>query len=282
MSGKKCDLHTHSTFSDGTFTPEEIVRSAKELGLAAIALTDHNTALGLPEFMKAGAEYGVRTIPGTELSTTYNRHEVHIVGLFIPEEHWKDVNVFTERLWRAKDESNRKLERALKEAGYPVDYQDMLSRSEGGQVNRSGFGDELQRKGYMSKSEAFRTVLRPRREGGLYEVPKRPDAFEAIEFLRSIGAVPVLAHPYLNFGDSGELWTFLQKAKKHGLGGMEVYYSTFGPEQTAEALSTARKAGLVPSGGSDFHGAAKPKISLGTGKGNLAVPAETADLIMRA
>ena len=282
MEKNACDLHTHSTFSDGTWTPAKIVRRAKEIGLGAVALTDHNTALGLPEFMEAGRAENMRTIAGTELSTTYNGHEVHIVGLFIPEEHWADVNEFTSSLWRAKDESNRKLGAALTAAGYPVDYEAMLAAAPGGQINRSGFGDELARRGYMSKKEAFHTVLQPKERGGLYEAPERPDALRAVEFLRSIGAVPILAHPFLNFPNRDELREFLRLAKERGLAGMEVYYSTFSPDETREALRIASEEGLAASGGSDFHGAAKRGTYLGTGRGTLSVPPDTADWLLNA
>lgn len=274
-----CDLHTHSTFSDGKLTPTQIVEEARDMGLGAVALTDHNTSLGLTEFMEAGKRLGVHTIAGTEISTTYNRHEVHLVALFVPEERYDDITEYTRDLWAAKDASNRALAKALTEAGYTVDYDAMLAAAPGGQINRSGFGDELARRGYMSKDEAFATVLKRRAKGGkgLYDPPKRPGTLETVEFVRSIGALPVLAHPFLNFREPGELERFLGEAVPKGLGAMEVYYSTFSPQEEQRAAELVEEYGILASGGSDFHGAAKPDIALGTGRGSLSVPCSVAE-----
>lgn len=282
MQAELCDLHTHSTFSDGTCSPEEIVEGAKELGLGAVALTDHNTIGGLSRFMAAGRRLGVRTIAGSELSTTLDGREVHLVALFVPEAHYDDVTAYTKSLWKDKNRSNEALAAALTQAGYPIDYEAMKKASPSGQINRSGFGDELERLGYMTKKEAFQTVLRSRRKGGLYEVPKRPDTLRTISFIRAIGAVPVLAHPFLNFRDREDLDGFLRLAKEYGLAGIETHYSTFSAREQRDAEDAAAAFDLLESGGSDFHGLAKPGIALGTGKGDLAVPYRFADELAAA
>lgn len=268
-----CDLHTHSTFSDGTLTPEELVQKAESMGMGALALTDHNTSHGLPRFLEAGRKAGLRVIPGSEISTTYDNHEVHILALFIPSDKFDAIDEYVQSLWINKEKSNIELIRRLTEAGYPLDYSQIKAQTPSGQVNRSRIGDAIEKQGYMTKAEAFRSVLRPVSAGGQYTAPERPDALATIRFIRSIGAVPVLAHPFLNFTPE-QLEEFLPKAKETGLVGMEVYYSTMDTEQTEMARRLAAKYGLLESGGSDYHGAAKKDIQLGVGKGTLRVPCD--------
>lgn len=276
-----CDLHTHSTFSDGTLTPEELVQKAKAIHLGALALTDHNTSHGLPRFLEAGHRAGLHVIPGAEISTTYNEHEVHIVALFIPPDKFDEIDKYVQILWTNKEKSNIELVRRLTDAGYPLDYPIIKAKTPSGQVNRSRIGDAIEEHGYMTKDEAFLSVLRPISEGGLYVAPARPDALATIRFIRSLGAVPVLAHPFLNFTPE-QLEEFLPKAKDAGLIGMEVYYSTFDNMQTEMAKRLAATYGLLESGGSDYHGAAKKDIELGMGKGNLRVPCDLVEALASA
>lgn len=263
------DLHTHTTFSDGTLTPYELVASAKALGLSAIALTDHNTVEGLPEFLQAGRELGVRTVPGVELSTEFENTELHILALFLGEAHYGAI---TERLTdfrRRKERSNEQLVEALSQVGVHVDYQKLWRRSEG-YLNRAVIAAELTALGYVASiSEAFSRYLAP--EAGFYRPASRPDARETIRFIRSLGAVAVLAHPYLNLSQEA-LLRFLPGAVESGLDAMETLYPKYDDATTALAGKTAAQFGILPCGGSDFHGANKPDISLGTGRGTLNVP----------
>ena len=269
---KYCDLHTHSCYSDGTCTPEEIIAKAEALDLSAVALTDHNTVAGIPEFLAAAQESSVEAIPGVELSTNYGETELHIVGLFLPPEKLNAVTELTDRFNRKKEESNRLLVQNLCRAGYFLDYESIRRSHPEGTVNRAVIASALLEKGYIgSVSEAFQGLLSKR--SGYYIPPDRLPSFEAIRFLRSIGAVPLLAHPFLNLKTEGALRQFLSEAVPCGLAAMETMYPSFSPETTALARQIAREFGLQESGGSDFHGAAKPHISLGRGKGNLAIPA---------
>lgn len=262
-----CDLHTHSCFSDGTLSPAELIRAAELAGLGAVALCDHNTVAGLPEFLEAAEESNVEAVPGVEFSTEYQGKELHILGLFVEPEHYGAVNELLEDALRRKEESNRVLIRRLEEQGLSLDYDSILAEA-GGTVNRAVIGAYLVRHGLCgSIKEAFDSWLAPER--GFYVPPKRPDAYEVIRFIKSIGAVAVLAHPFLNL-DAHQLWEFLSKAE--GLDGMEAYYSKFSSEETELACRIAEEFGLVKSGGSDFHGANKPAIRLSIGKGNLRVP----------
>ena len=266
-----CDLHTHSNFSDGTLTPAGLVAAAEAAGLAAIALTDHNTVAGLPAFLEAGADSPVETVPGVELSTDYEDVELHVLGLYIRPEHYGSITQLTEQMMLRKQQSNRQLIEDLNRAGYGVSYDKIKAAMPAGEPNRAHIAAELTRLGYTaSNQEAFSTLLSARR--GYYQPPKRIDVFEAISCLRSAGAVPVLAHPFLNLKERERLERFLGPAKEAGLVGMEVLYPLFAPEQTNLAEKLAGKYGLLPSGGSDFHGENKPDIRLGTGKGTLRVP----------
>ena len=267
---KTCDLHTHSVWSDGTFTPARLLEEAERVGLGAIALTDHNTVAGLPDFLAAAEGREVEAVPGIEFSTDYQDKELHILGLFIRPEHYAGITALLEDAQRRKVESNKDLIRNLNQAGYAVDYDKVAASTPKGQFNRAHVAAELVRLGYVaSRDDAFRRLLSP--EKGFYHPPKRMTAFECISYIRSIGAVSVLAHPFLQL-DAGALEAFLTLAVPCGLNAMETEYVTYDAETTRLAGRIADRFGLLRSGGSDFHGGNKPDISLGTGRGNLAVP----------
>lgn len=272
-----CDLHTHSVFSDGTWTPEEIVAEAERLSLSAVALCDHNTTLGLPRFLAAGRGLNVKVIPGAEFSTVHGKHKIHLLGLYIPESAFEPIEEMMREDVRRKEESNVSLARALTEAGYPVDYEEIKRKSPTGRVNRAHFAEALRDAGYAATiDEAFSSFLTTSR--GLYTPPRRRDVIDMIRVLADLGAVPVLAHAFLNFTYE-ELEEFLPEAKAAGLVGMECVYSTYTDEETEQSFRLAERFGLLYSGGSDFHGERKPDISLGTGKGNLQVPSAWAEAL---
>ena len=265
-----CDLHTHSTFSDGTDTPAQLLKRAEEQGLCAIALTDHNTVSGLPDFLKAAEQSSVRAIPGAEFSADYNGVELHILGLFLKPEQFETVTAMTQEYHRLKEQSNIDLVEKLNEAGYTVDYGKIKASTPKGQVNRALIAAELTALGYTeSVQAAFKKLLKP--ECGYYVPPRRADPFETIRFIKTLGAVAVLAHPFLNLNEQA-LREFLALAVPCGLDGMETLYSTY-DEQTAElSEKIAAEFDLLPSGGSDYHGKNKPHIRIGIGQGSLSVP----------
>ncbi len=265
-----CDLHMHSTFSDGTDTPAELITIAEEKGLGAVALTDHNTVAGLREFLAAADEKKVRAIAGTEFSTDYNGTELHILGLFLKEEHYGIITNLLEDYRLRKEQSNIDLVEKLNAAGYAIDYAHIKASTPKGQVNRALIAAELTRLGYTESIQAaFKQLLSPK--CGYYVPPTRPDPFEMIRFIKSLGAVAVLAHPFLNLQEA-QLREFLEEAVPCGLDGMEVLYSTYDDETTATAKKVADDFGLLHSGGSDYHGGNKPHIQMGSGQGNLSVP----------
>ena len=270
-----CDLHTHSHYSDGTFSPSQILAEAKKRNLSAVALTDHNTVAGLPEFLNAARTGSVQAIAGVEISAMYGSTELHIVGLFLPSDRLDTVTDYLAPFNRKKEESNRALIRNLCQAGCILDYEAICRSHPEGTLNRAVIASALLEQGYVtSVSEAFQTLLS--KKSGYYIPPQRPDVFDAIRFLRSVNAVPVLAHPLLNLKTEDALRAFLELAVPRGLSAMETMYPSFTAEQTGLARCLAREFGLKESGGSDFHGDTKPHIRLGTGKGTLAVPASFA------
>ena len=265
-----CDLHTHSVFSDGTDTPARLIELAAEAGLSAVALCDHNTVAGLPDFLEAAKDSAVEAVPGVEISTDYADKELHILALFVQPQHYADVTALLAEGDRRKEQSNIDLVAALNAAGYALSYEEIKAKTPQGHINRAHIAAEMLELGYVeSVQAAFRTLLSPKH--GLYHPPKRIDAYDAIRFIKSIGAVAVLAHPFLSM-DEQLLRAFLPRAVEAGLDAMEVFYSKYTEETTLLAVKIAEEYGILPSGGSDYHGGNKPDIAIGIGRGELKIP----------
>lgn len=278
------DLHTHSTKSDGTFSPEELIRYAQAKGLSAIALTDHDTADGIEEALKAAqmlreeaqGSSGISSpavpdvIPGVELSTQYRGRDIHVVGLFID---WRNSG-FNTRLREFADARiyrNQKMCRLLTEGGYPVNYEELLSFFPDTVVTRAHFAQYMLEKGFISSiDEAFRKLIG---DDCPFFVPREKiSPQDGVSFLLEYGAVPVLAHPLQYKMSDAQLCELLTSLCGYGLSGIEVYYSGYKPADTAYLSRLAERFGLLPSGGSDFHGSRKKGLDLGTGYGHLYVP----------
>ena len=274
------DLHLHSNASDGTFTPSQLVLEAKRVGLKAFALTDHDTVAGVEEAINAGVEAGIEVIPGIEISTKYNStyikdKEIHVVGLYIDytNEHFlSEIAGFRDN----RDGRNDKLIELMNEAGMPIFLEAMRDMfGDDTVLTRAHFARYMVNKGYVSSTnEAFDRYLG---EGKPFYVSRQmPDPARAATLIREAGGVAVLAHPILYRMSDSELTKLCQYLKRHGLSGIEGIYSTYrsGDETTIRRI--AGECGLLISGGSDFHGANKPDIKLGVGKGNLKIPYELA------
>lgn len=271
-----CDLHTHSHFSDGSFSPAWLISQAKRHNLA-IALTDHNTVAGLPEFLAEASRQDVRAIPGIEFTTLCHGTELHLVGLFIAPEHYGFLEAVSEKYQQLKAESNAEMVRRLNTAGYAIDYSSLLSRSPTGNINRAHMAAALVEKGYVqSPQEAFQRLLNPGTP--FYVSSERLRTGEAIGILREIKAVPILAHPLQELTEAA-LRHILPELISHGLLGLETHHSSYDHSTISTALAIAKDFGLLPSGGSDFHGAAKPDIRLGSGTGNLQIPVSFLDAL---
>lgn len=273
-----CDLHTHTHYSDGTYSPAELIAEAERIGLSAIALCDHNTVRGLDEFLAAAQGRNIEAVPGIEFSTDYLTSEgrvleLHMLALFVRPKHHEAINVLVAQMAENKQKSNRALIKKLQRHGYDITYDEVCAEANGN-VNRAHVAAVMTRKGYTPTiQEAFAMLLNP--ENGLYQPPARLPVFETIKFIRSIGAVPVLAHPFLQFKDNeAGLRAFLEQAIPCGLVGMETLYATYDEKTIALSRAIASEYSLCESGGSDFHGERKPDIALGTGRGNLTIPYE--------
>ena len=267
----RCDLHTHSFYSDGTESPAAIVALAKQAHLHAVALTDHNTIDGLEDFMQAGIQTGIQTVPGIEISTDWEGTELHILALFLPLRAFSAARTFTDIRNRCKEQSNHILCRRLNEAGYAVNYDEICAKTKAAVPNRAHFASALVERGYFdSVKAAFQSLLD--RGAPFYQPTQNPDALQTIRSIRTWGAVPVLAHPLLQL-QPPRLQKFLALACAVGLCGIEIWYTRFSAQQTQTLLDICHAFGLLPSGGSDFHGSRKPDIALGSGcGGNLYVP----------
>lgn len=265
-----CDLHTHSTCSDGSYTPTAIIEEALSRRLSAVALCDHNTVDGLPEFLRAGEGKPIEAVAGAEFSVDYEGKELHLLGLFLPTEAFAQIAAIMAQVNAKKEQSNLALVASLGHSGYHVDYAAIKAASPKGTVNRVHIAKELVRQGYLpSVDHAMNTLLSEK--AGHYVPPQRLTVWEMLDTLCAVHAAPVLAHPLLNLSET-QLNAFLPRAKAHGLIGMECAYSEYDTDKTATSLVMAKAYGILPSGGSDFHGENKPHIGLGIGTGRLQVP----------
>ena len=267
-----CDLHTHSVYSDGTYTPQMLIEEAISSGVSAIALTDHNTIDGLNDFINASTEKNIDIVLGTEFSVDFNGKELHLLALFIDPIHFDKISDLMKDVHIRKEKSYINLINALALAGYDLDFEKIKSSTPNGKINRAHIATAMMQKGYVnSVAEAFDTLLA--KQGKYYKEAERISVWDMLDFIKSIGAVSVLAHPFLNLSEE-ELIEFLPIAKRCGLLGMECYYSLNDDATTKKSLQLVNDFGLLPSGGSDFHGSRKPDINLGVGKGNLKIPYE--------
>lgn len=270
------DLHTHSTASDGTMTPTELVKHAKEVGLDAIALTDHDTFDGVGEAMQAGKELGIEVIPGCELAldSPAGAGWMHMVALWLPENPAPLQEAF-DWLIEGRKNRNHEIVEKLRTLGVNITYEAVAARA-GGTIGRPHFAQELIHLGVASSvNEAFKVWLG---DHGRAYIPKRKLTPEkALSIVKEVGATSILAHPFalgLNMKDTEALITDL---KGLGLDGMEVYYSEHSESDTKAYKDIADRLGLLVSGGSDFHGTVKPNIKLGKGKGALHVSNDLLD-----
>jgi len=264
------DLHVHSRCSDGTLTPSELVDYAIKKGLSAVALTDHDTVDGLDELLEYAQGKPIEVIPGIEFSTEYNHRDVHIVGLFIDHK----APVFLEYLTRFKQsrtDRNHKLCANLRGAGIDITYEALVEAFPSATITRAHYAAFLLEKGYVkSRNEAFDRYLGDHTPYFVHREKITPE--EVIEVTLKAGGIPVLAHPTLYQLGREQLDVLVRRLKDAGLMGIECFYSTFTPSEEKQMRALAEKYHLLPSGGSDFHGANKPGLDLAVGYGELFVP----------
>jgi hypothetical protein len=269
------DLHTHSTFSDGSLTPEELVKRAKGIGLTALALTDHDCTDGLPRFTAACQAEGIRPVPGVEISADVDTGTLHMLGYFVDAADPNLMDVLRE-IRDGRDLRNHRILKKLNEQGLDLSYDDVASYAGEDTVGRPHFAQAMLDKGYIkTRQEAFDRFLA---KGKVAYVDRfRLTDEGCIHAIRKAGGVPVLAHPFTLQLDPSALRERVRDLAAKGLGGLEVYYSEHSPDQQQMYLNLARETHLAVTGGSDFHGAMNPDIELGRGFGSLRIPDSLVD-----
>jgi len=275
----RIDLHTHSTASDGTLSPAELMRAAGEAGLSAIALTDHDTLAGLPEARAEAGRLGIELVPGCELSLEYGGLPTHMLALFVDDDAGA-VATELDRVRRARSRRNERMLEKLRTVGVHLHPED-VARHADGVVGRPHIAQAMLAAGVIKTfDEAFVRFLG---RGGLAHIPKEKlSPREAIDAVHADGGLAILAHPYLMSMQPRHLENILADLKSLGLDGVEVYYTEHSERYTAEVARLADALGLLKSGGSDFHGAVKPGVRLGRGRGGLFVPGSLLDAMKAA
>lgn len=254
------DMHVHSTYSDGTFTVDELVRMAKRRNLAFISLSDHDTTAGIPPFMLSCRKFGVEGLPGIELSAEAN-YPLHILGFRIKLSDVKLEQRLTE-IRNYRDLRNYEICRKLQKLGFDIQIEEVAALSNGQVVARPHIARLMIQKGYVSTlTEAFIKYIGL---GGSAYVPRvRLTAEECISLIDGAGGLAVLAHPAKTYLDEEGMEKLIRRLKNSGLWGIEALYSGHSPEQTYNYLMYAHKFGLFSTAGSDFHGANGSVTDLG-------------------
>jgi predicted metal-dependent phosphoesterase TrpH len=258
------DLHAHTTASDGTLSPAELVDLAAERGLRWLGVTDHDTVDAIDVARLRGDETGVTVVPGVELSTTERGAEVHVLGYGVdpadPSLRGALADLAASRVRRIEQMIEK-----LRDAGYAVDGDAVLAQAETGSIGRPHVARALIAIGAVENvDEAFRRFLTPGTPGWVPRERFMPE--QAVELLTDHGAVPVLAHPF----STGDIAAVLDRLAPIGLLGMEVWYGEYDTGQRETLREIALRRGLVPTGGSDYHG---PNFREGRELGSAPVPA---------
>ncbi len=269
------DLHTHSSISDGSDTPTELVAKASQAGLTAVALTDHDTVEGLAEAAEAATVTDIKLIRGVELSVAWVRGGLHMVVLFLPEE-----GALLDKLaWlqTSRAARNERMVSRLVDLGYQVTLDEVRSEAGDGVIGRPHIAAVLVAKGYVADiPSAFDQLLAAGKPA--YVGRDRLEPIEAIRLARQGRAVPIIAHPHtMGLDTADEYAAAFTELAEAGLIGLECHYGDYPPERRREFIEMADRFGLLPSGGSDYHGTYKAGLEIGVGRGDLVVPDHVLD-----
>ncbi len=267
----KIDLHVHSTFSDGSMSPTELVQYARRLGLSAIAITDHDTTDGTQEAMCIGKQLAVEVVPGLELSIKHGDCAVHLLGYLF--RHLDTAMLLAlKRLQEGRLARNKVILENLNRLGVNIPLHELEKISGHGQSGRPHIAQILMKKGLVKNmDEAFEKYLA---RGGLAYAPRYVlQADEAIAMIKNAGGLAVLAHPQQIEKSGQDAIAVIGALRAEGLDGIEVYYPTHSRQFKKKLLATAKKLDLLITGGSDYHGAIRPGTALAGGK-NCSVPLE--------
>lgn len=263
------DLHTHSTASDGTLSPSEIIHQADKQDLAAVALTDHDTVAGIAQARQAAREYpDLEFVAGIEVSADWEPESLHILGLCI-DETCPTLNRVADFLMQARRERNPRIIEALQQMGYSISLDDVHQVASeahgeaGGPVSRIHIAEAMRRRGIVkTKQDAFKKFIG--HDGPAYVSRQRLGARETIEAIHEAGGLAILAHPgLLTFENRAQLERVIRSLMREGLDGLEAYHSSHNPIFARSCLDLGRRLGLAIAGGSDFHGEGKPGVRLG-------------------
>lgn len=272
------DLHIHSTYSDGTFTPEEIVQKIIDKKLYGFSLTDHDTVDGIPHILSMNLPDKIKFIPGIEISCDALHREIHILGYGID---WQDQKLNS----TLNDLKDKRLKRNLdmielfQKDGYPITIEKLQHGDPNTVITRAHFARVLIEEGICtSTDQAFSKYLGDKCK---YYIPKPFfDPKDCLKLILNAGGIPILAHPFLYKFSNRETKQLICDLKESGLAGIEVYHSSHHAGQISKLRKWQKEFDLLASGGSDFHGANKPDILIGTGRGPLYVPDHLLDKLI--
>ena len=268
----------HSTFSDGSLTPEELVAMAAEKGIRAIALTDHDSVKGVDRFLRAAEARRMLAIGGVEISADTEKGTMHMLGYNLRHTD-PDLRHNLDWICGGREARNHEILDRLEKLGLPMTWEEVAAYAGEDNVGRPHFAMALVARGYVrDKDEAFNRYLARGRPA--YAERRRLSPAESIELLLAAGGVPVLAHPFTLDLRERELRVLLMQLKDVGLQGIEAYYAEYSSDMQNTYMKLARELDLVMTGGSDFHGAANPKIHMGVGFGSLVVPDDLVDTLL--
>jgi predicted metal-dependent phosphoesterase TrpH len=275
-----CDLHTHTTASDGTLTPLQLVDLAIQRGLAGLGVTDHDTAAGLPAVVQAAKRSGLPIAWGIELSVDYQPGTLHMLGYFF-DLNDSAITDYCQEMVESRNGRNAAILDRLTELNMPIDPAELRSVAKGATVGRPHIADCLVNREYVSsREEAFAKYLS--KDNIAYVDRQRIPASEAIALIRNAGGVPVLAHPLTTRLAGEELKNLILSLKSDGLIGLESHYYSHTLDEKNWFVELAEESGLICSGGSDFHGPDQGKNDLGLEKGDFRVPFSFYDDLRKA
>ena len=268
---KIVDLHAHTTASDGSYTPTELVRYAKKKGLSAIAITDHDTIAGVEEASIEGRKLGIRVIPGAELSTRMDDCDVHMTSLFVNCKN-KQLIKRLDDMAASRQERNYKMVDKLHEAGFQIDRSDLDALGEGKILARGHIAQILIARGYATElKEALRKYLSKGTPGYVQKEVLSPE--ECIQLVHDAGGLIFVAHLHqIDPQDPEHCKDVARRLIRMGADGLETQYCEFDDEWREATEQIAQECGCLRSGGSDFHGTMKKGLDLACGYGNLQVP----------
>ena len=264
------DLHAHTTESDGTCAPAQLIAEALRAGVSVLGITDHDTFAGYDAARAPANAAGVDLVCGIELSTKLHGHSVHLLGYFLGDGGLVEFREWVLGQQASRRERNVRLVARLQELGCNITLEEAETRGRG-MTGRPHFAQLLVEKGYVPNlRQAFDEYLDESAKGYVYRL--EPQFAEGVSRIRKAGGIASLAHPVRVRGNITAMMAELCAA---GMNAIEAYHSDHGAKETTQYLALARRYGLLVTGGSDFHGDAKPGVKLGTGcGGNLNIPSD--------